>query len=311
MSALEIGNGFVSCTRQSEVFDFPTEQPLIRFLDTRGLGEVGYEPAEDLALCSGRSHALLVVARIDDPVQGEIADALRKIVKERPTTPIGVVHTGTDLLADTQEARRAIASNQRSFEQATGRELPSAEAALGDVPDIDEVLDLLAGWLPLVAFSRLADERRDAESNEFRKIQPLILKYCTAAAAVDVAPAVGFVGVPALQGAMLRGIARHYGASWTRRMALNFGGTLGASTMLRFGASFGVRQAAKLVPGWGQTIGAASAAAISFSATFALGRAAAYYLFKKRQGEELSHDELQAVFDKALRGARHEPVGKD
>src|SRR5688572_29879891 len=45
----EIGSGFRPCTRFSREYKFPTaEAPLVSFLDTRGLEEPGYEPAEDL-----------------------------------------------------------------------------------------------------------------------------------------------------------------------------------------------------------------------------------------------------------------------
>lgn len=311
LDALEIGNGFVSCTKQSKAFDYPTDQPLIRFLDTRGLGETGYDPQDDIEQCAGRSHALLVVARKDDPVQGEIADVLAGILAKSPGTPVGIVHTGADLLGSDRERQRARLSNQRTFESAAKREFPSAQASLGDIPETREVLDLLARWLPLVAYSMLREDGRDAESEAFRRIRPRILTFATAAGAVDVAPVVGLIGVPGIQGAMLREIGKQYGTEWSRKMGLGFAGTLGASTVLRFTASLGVRQAAKLVPGWGQTIGAASAAAISFSTTFALGRAAAYYLFHRSHDEEVSHDELKNVFEKALRGAEHETSRKD
>ena len=46
----EIGQGFRPCTRFSRSYQFPTaEAPLITFLDTRGMDEPGYDPAEDLA----------------------------------------------------------------------------------------------------------------------------------------------------------------------------------------------------------------------------------------------------------------------
>lgn len=38
--AAEIGNGFQPCTRSSRFYDFPADAPVVRFLDTRGLGEV-------------------------------------------------------------------------------------------------------------------------------------------------------------------------------------------------------------------------------------------------------------------------------
>ncbi len=34
----EIGNGFRPCTRTSRLYDFPADAPVVRFLDTRGLG---------------------------------------------------------------------------------------------------------------------------------------------------------------------------------------------------------------------------------------------------------------------------------
>ncbi len=34
LSGAEVGTGFVPCTRTSAMFDYPPEQPLLRFLDT-------------------------------------------------------------------------------------------------------------------------------------------------------------------------------------------------------------------------------------------------------------------------------------
>src|SRR5512137_2976282 len=44
----EIGCGYKPQTQRSEHFDFPSaDSPLVRFIDTRGLGESRYDPAED------------------------------------------------------------------------------------------------------------------------------------------------------------------------------------------------------------------------------------------------------------------------
>ena len=49
-SEAEIGNGFRPQTKSSMQFDFPDDQtPIARFLDTRGIGEAGYDAAVDLA----------------------------------------------------------------------------------------------------------------------------------------------------------------------------------------------------------------------------------------------------------------------
>jgi tRNA U34 5-carboxymethylaminomethyl modifying GTPase MnmE/TrmE len=57
--AAEIGNGFQPCTRTARFYDFPTEAPVVRFLDTRGLGEVAYDPTEDIRYCEAQAHLLL------------------------------------------------------------------------------------------------------------------------------------------------------------------------------------------------------------------------------------------------------------
>jgi uncharacterized tellurite resistance protein B-like protein len=74
----EIGSGFESCTRTACAYDFPAAHPVMRFLDTRGLGEIDYDPADDLAQIGSAAHATLAVMRLDDPVQGTVAQALAR-----------------------------------------------------------------------------------------------------------------------------------------------------------------------------------------------------------------------------------------
>ena len=74
----EIGTGFRACTKSARVFDFPAEAPIIRFLDTRGLGEVAYDASEDIAFCEGRSHLILAVMKALDLEQRVVLDVVRK-----------------------------------------------------------------------------------------------------------------------------------------------------------------------------------------------------------------------------------------
>ena len=67
---------------------------------------------------------------------------------------------------------------------------------------------------------------------------------------------------------------------------------------MRTASSFGVRQLVKLIPVYGQTAGAAAAAAASFAATYAMGKAASYFLRRRRQGRQA--EELASVYRKAL-----------
>ncbi|MCT4371733.1 50S ribosome-binding GTPase [Yangia mangrovi] len=135
-SYAEIGDGFQPCTRSARSYDFPPGQPLVRFLDTRGLGEAGYDPTEDLAACRDRSHVLLVVCRLDDPVQGMVADALTDIVRAEAGMRAILVLTGKDLVTDPDARERARAHHRRSHEPRRGagasRGQPHAGAERGE-----------------------------------------------------------------------------------------------------------------------------------------------------------------------------------
>ena len=81
------------------------------------------------------------------------------------------------------------------------------------------------------------------------------------------------------------------GCSWDKRDYAEFAGALGTGTLVRAASTFGVRQLVKLIPVYGQTAGAAAAAAASFAATYAMGKAASYFLAgasKARQTDEVA-----------------------
>ena len=90
----EIGNGFQPQTKTSFRYDFPSSsQPLVRFLDTRGLGESGYDPKEDIESFDSSTHVVIVVVRVMDHALAEIIEPLRKIRAARPSRPIVLVLT--------------------------------------------------------------------------------------------------------------------------------------------------------------------------------------------------------------------------
>src|SRR5690606_15389922 len=221
--ATEIGDGFKACTRCTLELDFPAERPVMRFLDTRGLGEPGYDPAEDLAQCERASHVLLAVARLDDPVQGELAEALAAVRRRKPETPIIVVHSGADLLRGEQERFRARAQTQARLEQAVGAMLPWVEVALPPgaslletAVGVDQLVDMLDAIMPEVALLLAREEYRSAERARFAELRAEVLWYAGAAGASDIAPLLGAVSVPSIQAAMLRRLGGHFGVQWTR-----------------------------------------------------------------------------------------------
>jgi len=317
-TAAEVGNGFAPCTRTSQRYDHPQEAPLLRFLDTRGLGEAGYDPAEDLAACEGHSQAILVLARLDDPVQGEVAEALAAVLARRPGMEVLLVHTAGDLIGEAAARDRARAANAALFERAAARPLPQVEVTLlpADAPaeaagdatgpagdGIDALIGHLERMLPAAALLLAREDAHTAEQRAFAAVRTRVLTYATAAGASDVLPVVGLASVPASQFAMLRDLALHYGAPWTRDTIATFLGALGVGFAARFGAGFGARQLAKLIPVYGQTIGAAAAGTVSFATTYALGRAAAMYLHQHAAGTPASPEDLQNSYRDALRKA--------
>ena len=85
----EIGNGFQPQTKTSFEYDFPSaDTPLVRFLDTRGLGEAGYNPSDDLKAFGDSTHVVIVVARVMDHALAEIVTPLKLIRASKPSRPI-------------------------------------------------------------------------------------------------------------------------------------------------------------------------------------------------------------------------------
>lgn len=90
----EIGNGFKPQTKFSRQYEFPDDEvPLMRFLDTRGLGEAGYDPSVDLKDFAKDAHLLIVTVRLTDQATGTLTNPLAKIRAANPHRPILLVFT--------------------------------------------------------------------------------------------------------------------------------------------------------------------------------------------------------------------------
>jgi uncharacterized protein (DUF697 family) len=330
-SDAEIGAGFRACTRTARIFDFPAEAPIIRFLDTRGLGEAAYDPAEDIAFCEERAHLILAVVKVLDAEQGAVVVAVRAARARHPDWPVVVAQTclhegyapgqrhilpypftegaaGSEAVPET--LARALAHQRSLFGKIPGRAAPGFAAIDFTQPgDGFDPLDygreaLIAALVAAapaavkVALRELPGAGGEADK---RSVNAHILGYAVAAGASDAIPVAGVVTVPVLQAAMLRQVAQLHGMAWDRRGYTEFLAALGAGTLLRTASTFGIRQLVKLVPVYGQTVGAATAAAASFAATYAIGKAASYYLTQRQRGRHT--EDVAAVYREALRGA--------
>jgi uncharacterized protein (DUF697 family) len=96
-------------------------------------------------------------------------------------------------------------------------------------------------------------------------------------------------------------LANQYGVQWNKRTFTELTGSLGSSFALQYSAKLGARQLIKLIPVYGQTIGAAAAASMSFATTYGLGRVACYYFYHKSKGEPISEQVMQNLYKNALK----------
>jgi uncharacterized protein (DUF697 family) len=330
--AAAIGEGYKACTRTARVFDFPAEAPAVRFLDTRGLGEVSYDPSEDMGFCEGQAHLILLVMKALDQEQVAVVRAVESVRSRHPDWPIVVAQTSLhEGYAPAQghpdpypfdhegmycgpagalpaDLLRSLAHQRTLLSGIPGR-APVILVPLDFTRESDALAPANYGYEALMAAllraapAALAAVLREVSEASSRtragKAHPYVLGCAAAAAALDLVPVAGAIAVPGVQAAMLQSLAQIYGVEWSRRTISEFAGALGAGLVVRTLSAFGIRELAKLVPAYGQTAGAAAAAATSFATTYALGKAACHFLARRQLGS-IDQAAMQEVYAEAL-----------
>ncbi|MCW8327830.1 50S ribosome-binding GTPase [Photobacterium sp. SDRW27] len=303
-SAIEVGNGFQPCTQTSVTYRYPEINPLFCFLDTRGLSEADYDPEDDIEACQHQSHALLVVMKAEEPEQSSVLNALKKIRKSGAIKQLLVVHTGICALPGQEERQRAIGYNQDQVQQIWGGEVKSVCLDFGSERELaagmTELNAALAEMLPILYLLGDEKEHQSREEANFSRLKREVMWYAGTAGASDAIPAVGLVSVPAIQGKMLHSLANQYGVEWDKQRFGEFAGLLGTSFVVQYLSKLGLRQLVKLIPVYGQTVGSATAAAVSFGSTYAIGRAVCKYLYHISKGEPVSEREIKRAFEQAF-----------
>ena len=168
--------------------------------------------------------------------------------------------------------------------------------------------DAIVALVPALHDVLQAEAASDSEQQVFQQRRAEILGYASAAAAIDLVPAVGLVAVPSLQGKLLHSLAQRYGVPWDNQSAREFLTAMGSTFLYRYALSLMGRQIGKLIPVYGQSAGAAAAASISFASTYALGRAACLYLFNRLHHQTVDRETLQAAFRDAFEERRRQPA---
>ena len=324
-SAAEIGDGIEPCTRTARLYEFPdAETPLLKFLDTRGLGESSYDPTEDARLFDRQAHALVLVVKAMDHAQAEVLDTARAFVRRAGDRPIVVVQTTlhegyvtpdaphpepypfTDQ-ADDIGAATVPAALARSL--AVQRErIAALRPGIRFVPvdftrpddgyapmfyGVEALWTALEAALPegMLAAARAAgDLGRVLDATFARAAHPHIIGHATAAAAAGAVP-VPLVDLPLttlVQAKMFQSIASIYRRPVSKEMLAEFGSALGVGLLSRFGQ----RQLLKLVP----VYGAAASALLSGATTYALGMTLCAYYDRVRAGAAPDPELLRELF---------------
>lgn len=329
----EIGNGFRPQTQTSSQYDFPTgDQPIVRFLDTRGLGEAGYDPSEDLKRFDAMTHVIIVVARVMDHALKEVVEPLRVIRAARPTRPVVLAltslheaypfqqHPDPDPFGPLQpldppesapplislpELQRSLVEQHRRFEGLVDRIVPIdltrpedgfAQPEFGGKRLEDTLIDVLPAACRQ-ALLHLDDIRNSLQDLTERRAMPKIIGYSSMAATAAATP-LPWVDIPVVMGLQTRLIyvlADLYDQKMNADMLLKMAGAAAGQVALRFA----VKAPLKFIPFVGQTANAAMA----FAYTFSLGKACCWYFGEIRNGHVPLPEELNKVWGQQLEEA--------
>jgi len=342
-SRAEIGSGFKPCTATARIYDWPADAPILRFLDTRGLGEPGYDPAPDIAIAETQSHVLLVCMAVDDPNQQEVVTAVTRVRRSHREWPVIVAQTQLHRLypagaghpatypyrgdarddgehSDAEfgatvppDVRRGL-RRQRELLAALPGAPPRFVPLDFTLPDDGyspasfgrEALDAALLEVGVDALRNLATDARDGLHGAIaRKSEPLILGYSSAAAGAGAVPlpVVGVSGLVAANGLMFRALAARYDVALTRQRTKEFVSSLGSVALLGVSARYGVRELFKLVPGIGTWGGATLNSVAAFGLTFGVGQAACAYLGAVKRGQAIDPAAIRRAFQDGMDAA--------
>jgi uncharacterized protein (DUF697 family) len=329
-SAAEIGNGFQPCTRHARFFDFPdSASAIIRFLDTRGLAEVAYDPAEDIAWCEQQAHLLIVVIKAMDHQQDSVINAARAIHAQHPEWPIIVAQTclhegypnrdmehvqpypfnSEPFNAVPPDLARSILKQREHFEGLNTRFVPLdftlPEDGYNPTDYGSEALwQAIEDTVPLGLRSLLkySEHRRLLDDEYARKAHPHIISYALAAGAAAAIPLPGasLATSSAIQAKLFHSIASIYGLSLTAKSVAEVGGAVGIGVL----AGFGGRELAKLIPGYGQTVALGIAGVYSAAVTYALGKVFCFYFAGTLRGHAFSPKVLRELYREEFQAGR-------
>ncbi len=138
-----IGEGFRPETKTSRRFDFPDSiDPLLRFLDTRGLAEATYDPTDDIQQFSQFTQMMIVTVRVADHALSNLITPLREIRRASPETPVLLVLTCLHEATGTID----LSDGPDPFQESADRS--AVAKAIATAADAKEAVAVSAGSIP-------------------------------------------------------------------------------------------------------------------------------------------------------------------
>ncbi|MGY6277927.1 GTPase family protein [Methylomonas sp. MgM2] len=320
-SRAQIGNGMQACTRSAFVYDFPnSENCLLKFLDTRGLGEIDYDPKADIDVFQEQTHVILVVVKAMDHAQHAVIDALRKVLKNKPDWPVVVVQTTLHEGYPDQafehiapypfqgevwpqsvpaDLKRSLLAQRELFKGIDAR-FVAIDFTLPDdlyqptyygLEALSQSLEQVLPHGMTALLHHMHELRQELYGIYERAAMPHILSYSALSGAIGAVPfpLVDIPLVTALQMKMLHTLASIYGYPLNAEHFAEISGALGIS----FLTNWGRREAIKLIPAFGAPISAVLTAAT----TYALGKTLLFYFQSKRDGLTLDKRHFQPIYE--------------
>lgn len=322
-TSAEIGNGFRPCTRTAMLFDFPdSETAFVRFLDTRGLSEAGYDPTEDMHWCESQAHLLIVVIKATDHQQQSVDDAVRKIHRAHPRWPIIVAQTalhegypaptmphiqpypfndGKIAGAVPPDLRISLLKQREIFDGLDAVFIPIDFTLPEDGFDpvdygAEALWQALEEALPFGLRDMLDQHQESGIIGDMyrRAAHPHIVSYSlsTGIAAAIPLPAASIATVIAIQAKLFHSIANVYGLPLSKQSLSEIVSALGIGVA----AGMGGRELLKLIPFYGQTVALGVSGLYTAAVTYALGKTLCFYLGQTKRGKALTPESLREVF---------------
>jgi len=318
----EIGNGFRPQTKFSHEYDFPgPENPVVRFLDTQGLGEGNYDPQEDIRAFDSSAHVMIVTVRALDHALAEVVEPLKEMRQQSPQRPVLLAithlheaypqqqHPNPDPFDNATipddlpgELGRSIRQQQQRFEGlvdgVVAIDFTKQEEGLHP-PDFGSgrLKAALVHLLPAAyrqTLLNLDDAMKSLKDLTERRAMPFIISYSTMSATAAAVP-IPWVDIPlvlAIQSHLVYKLAGLYGQEWNKHLMQTAASSVGGRLLTRML----IRGPLKVIP----FAGMAANAGLAFAYTYAQGKAWCWYFSEMKAGHAPQPEDLERIWKEQI-----------